>query len=269
VSEREQQVVELLRLRHEWVFDDERAPRSCLTDVFELGEKATEWFECPRCAGRKVMGKGRAERPCDRCNGEGRVLGDSRTFGASKSKQAVEYERATGVAETERLEQRRRYGELRRLEREALHREGLVDPAEQTALEWAKRDLWRRGSFAELEVALRVLGRRSAYDRAALEVVYGYDSPLRTVGPELQKRADLAVALVARLMPEEIEAPKARPVVNGTGRHANGWAQRERDREIWRLHTVDRLSREQIARRMGIDRSTVSRVLAPKATEAA
>jgi hypothetical protein len=262
MNERELQVVELLRRRLDWVPGPRSWTGSVVAQGGSRGEQATEWFPCPRCSGNRP-------ESCEMCKGAGRVKGDPYTVDAGKSAVAVGRERVTGEAESVRLRRDRDGRELRRLELAALHREGLVAPGEREAWELAKQALYRSGSFAELDKALARLERESAYDRAALEVVYGYDSPLRTVGSALQTRADAAVGMVAGWMPVVIRVPeRVEPTCSGTGRWANGDAQRRRDREIWRLHTVDGLNREQIARRLGLDRSTVSRVLAPK-TEAA
>jgi hypothetical protein len=152
------------------------------------------------------------------------------------------------------------------LELAELHRAGKIDPSEREGWESAKLALYRSGSFRELDAALERLAVEWPYGRSAVEVVYGYDSPLREVGDRLQEAADQAVDQLAELMPRSIRVPDRAPAgVNGTGRWANEAARQARDREIWRLHTQDGLNREQISRRIGVDRSTVSRVLGAKA----
>lgn len=194
------------------------------------------------------------------------MKGDPYTFGRAKSAVAVARERVTGEAESVLLRRRASDRELRRLELADKHRRGEIDRSEKEPWERAKEALERSGSFGALREALAGLRRSSEFDYAAVRVVYGGDAELREVGAALQARADAAVVWLAARMPARIEVPtQAVVAASGTGRWANPCAQRDRDREIWRLHTVEGLNREQIGRRLGVDRSTVSRVLAAKA----
>jgi hypothetical protein len=264
--EREEATKLLLRSRFDWV----PVPAAKYMQLAKRGEAKETWEVCARCVGKKRIGSGKAVRECDRCEGAGRIKIDPYTHG-EKSRQALEFERTTGVEESVALKRRRIASELRKLELADKHRKGEIDPREKEAWEAAKDSLYRTGSFRELDIALTVLHLESPYDRAALEVVYGYDSPLRTVGPDLQKRADAAVSDVARLMPDPILVPteSTKSTAKGSGRWANGAAQQKRDREILRLHFEDGLNVAQISRRLGMPRMTVSDVLKPTRVRAA
>jgi hypothetical protein len=164
------------------------------------------------------------------------VRGDAMTIGAKQGW----FQQEDRHARSRQVER-----ELARLELAELHREGRVSPSEKEDWERAKAGLWRSGSFAELETALRVLGHRSRYDRAAVEVVYGFDSPLRQVGPALQQRADRGVAALARLMPATIRVPAA---------------ELRRDDEI-RVLARRGMTQAKIAERFGLSQQAVSKIL--------
>ena len=233
--ERETRVVRLLTMRWDWV----QVPSSRWTA--SPGEQRVCWFECPACAGENPR--------CGRCGGAGRVLGDPYTF-AAPSNQAIAYERATGLSEAAKLRRRRLDAEIRRLELAELHRRGLVAAGERLGWEQAKRVLYASGSFAELDTAVNTL---PVPLRATLEAVYGPDSHIRRIGPRIHERASYAVSRVAARMPDPIRVPGEDAV--------SPYQHGSRDREIMRLRFVDGLNRAQIARRLGVDRSTVSRVL--------
>ena len=281
---REQAVITLLRMRFDWIPGPRTWTGSLVARAAQRGEVRETWVECPRCGGRKRMGKDKGARLCDRCLGCPRCLGTNRyrgqqcehepaqplgrirvdpyTYG-QKSKQALERERVTGESETAKLRRRRVDRELWRLELAEMHRQSSYSDSETEPWERAKAALYASGSFAELDRALLLLERRSPEERTVLEVVYGYDGPLRRIGKEHQEQADRAVVAVAALMPGRIRVPIREGTVAGTGRWANGHAQQKRNREIWRLYIQDGLNRAQIARKLGIARETVRDVLAP------
>jgi hypothetical protein len=263
VTERALLVVRLLRARWDYVPGLRTATGMIVASSSVRGEVRSRWVECRSCGGKGRMGQGRGERQCLSCFGHGRVQVDP-MVDREKSKGAIERERVTGEAESVRLRRRWLNGQIRRLEIEALHRAGLVAADEREEWERLDAEMRRDGSFDELDRALLLLERVDAYSRAAVEVVYGYDSPLRLVGKDLQAAADRGVERVAGWMPDPIRVPERAEGSAVRGRWANASARSVRDREIWRLHEVDGLNREQIARRLGIDRSTVSRVLASK-----
>jgi hypothetical protein len=177
------------------------------------GEVSSSRFVCGRCGGRCVEGRPRRPRPgllvwsvCSVCDGAGWVAGDAYTFG-SVSSVAVARERVTGEAESLRLDRKRRDGELRRLERLAAARAGLVDPGEAEGWEVAKRRLWREGSYAELERALVALRAVDELDWLAVMAVFGPDAELRQVGAGVEARVERAVAWLAAAMPDRIRVP--------------------------------------------------------------
>jgi hypothetical protein len=210
-----------------------------------------------------VMGRAGLEG-CPVCGGKGVRVVDSYTGAAVGD---VE----TGPVQSEDFWRRRQRREdrdraIERVELEELHRAGLVAPSERLGWERAKEVLWRQGSFAELEKALSALRRVSEYDWAAVNVVYGYDAPLRRVGPLLQERADAAVALLARLMPDPIRVPSvgeldvARRALGNGRAPAHARARSARDEEVRRLKGQG-LGQAAIGRKTGLSQSAVSRIL--------
>jgi hypothetical protein len=129
------------------------------------------------------------------CEGEGVVLVDPMVASSS-----------TGFRREERWVERRRLDrELERLELEAAHREGRIEPGEAEPWERSHRWLDEHGSFAELRA---LLGWLPTSDREALVAVFGPDRDLRRVGPRLEARVLALVELLAGLMPAEIRVPQ-------------------------------------------------------------
>ena len=170
MTERSTRVVVLLGLRWVWV-PPPRSWSSTLVERFAArGEVPSKRVSCRRCQGSGSVGRDR----CERCDGRGFEVVDSytgRPVGDSE----------TGPVVTEDFWRRRqrirdRDRQLERLRQADLHRLGLIDPSETEGWERVKQELWRQGSFAELERVLGALRRVRGGDYLALEAVYGVDA---------------------------------------------------------------------------------------------
>lgn len=163
---------------------------------------------------------------------------------------------------------RRRDAVLAGLERDEAARAGGRDARESFGWEAAKRDLWRAGSYAELERALAALRSVDEFGYAAVLVVYGEASECWSVGPELLAAADSALEELAAAMPAEIRVPswltveeqayaKKRAIWRGQG----VWARAEREERDRRIR-LSRRSAAEVAREEALSERRVRQIRA-------
>lgn len=245
-----------VRLLEQWLPDVQPAPR-----VQRLGSVSgpapMRKHECPDCGGH---GRDRFKRQCKRCQGRCWVHWDDYTDGE------------VGHADTSLVSQKRWVtcphccGEPLR-NNKACHwcddKGGEWYAAASTCAQAASASsgrpgdslgvaaeaghavtdvsLWSNGSFAALEAARSRLGKHATATQVHWEIV----------------RVEGRVRVPAEIREWE---RSHRLVANGTGRHANGFAQRRRNAEIRRLRTIGLTSRA-ISVRFGVSEATVSRVL--------
>jgi DNA-binding CsgD family transcriptional regulator len=252
-SERTRRLKLLLASLDDWV----PGPRSSRSlQAAPAGEAPSRRIDCPRCRGSGEQHTRRGLAACPECEGTGRIVVDAYTARRvlngnglplpAAVRRALEAERADYDSKAAR---RRRVDRvLAEIEREQLHRAGLVAADELEPWERAKRALHAQGDYAALERELATLRRRDQAAFVALWRTYGPERGWRVIGPRMQQRADAALRELERAMPDPIRVPESL------------LRAKTRDEEILRLTRLN-CSQEEIGRRLGCSAATVSRAL--------
>jgi hypothetical protein len=161
---------------------------------------------------------------CDGCGGSGRVSASSRPepglrdlleldSGSSRhwwrQGERERCRRCRGSGSVEVVDERRTDASLRRAAAAEQARAGAIVSADwlDSALE-RRRAQWARGSYAELELALRRLAARAPRLHAALMRHVVYEPGEYVVSEALRARLERAVACIAAELPHPIRVPQ-------------------------------------------------------------
>lgn len=246
-------VLQLLRHLNDWVPDPNPSLRRPVT-----GEMPTERADCNRCGGRGWFGRpGKLKRACAYCEGRGYRLVDPYTRAEALKRPA----KSLGCMDDLRLD-----SELRKLAGLQAIREGLeaVDRA-TTVHERAERQA-HTGSYAELHALISLL-RYQAPTWYKLTIWVANHTPVVWTD-EMRAIVEDVCDDLARRMSKPIRVPlwarDPEPQEPGKGRHANGYAQGERNKRI-RAMSAEGFSCSRIGREFGLSKMQVSRILAASA----